>query len=340
MSSAQGHVFIKHAGDGASPDEVYVKVKTEASDLVADLTKRASTEFGWGTSSRVHLHLVKKGGKENPTAEEEASAVALDKPAYPLDEVFVTSGSWLLARMSQPAAVVTGASLGESLVAPTPFIFDAPCLLRCDNIPLPTLTRCFPPPGGIDLERHMDKLAERLERSLAFRAPANRVVKFSEVTSTAAANAVSAVGVGLGGRLALPDGLDRFMPATALDPFDWAGGRGEKKEVEESPALLALLERWVKCDAEPPVRNLFLDVQAGPAMSMQVEGVADFSGVPDAIVVARGIGSPEEAEPFAASAVLTVDWKRRSAMQVRGRIAAIGHVHALALASTHNFTDG
>ena len=130
------------------------------------------------------------------------------------------------------------------------------------------------------------------------------------------------------------------MPATALDPFDWAGGRGEKKEVEESPALLALLERWVKCDAEPPVRNLFLDVQAGPAMSMKVEGVADFSGVPDAIVVARGIGSPEEAEPFAASAVLTVDWKRRSAMQSRGRIAAIGHVHALALASARGFSHG
>jgi hypothetical protein len=75
-------------------------------------------------------------------------------------------------------------------------------------------------------------------------------------------------------------------------------------------------------------------------MSMQVEGVADFSGVPDAIVVARGIGSRSEAEPFAASAVLTVDWKRRSAMQSRSRIAAIGHVHALALASARGFSDG
>ena len=156
-----------------------------------------------------------------------------------------------------------------------------------------------------------------------------------------AADAVTAAGVGLRGRLALPEGLDRFMPpAVAPAPFEWAGCRGEKKEVEESPALLALLERWVKSDAEPPVSNLFLDVQRGPLMCMPVEGVADFSGVPDAIVVARGIGSREEAEPFAASAVFTVDWKRRSAMQVRGRIAAIGHVHALALASARGFEAG
>jgi len=179
-----------------------------------------------------------------------------------------------------------------------------------------------------------------LLRQLSVRVVA-KDVEFSKASSKVASAAIYSVGVGLGGRLALPDDLARFMPSSAdLVPFEWAHGRGEKKETDESGALLALLESWVRRDAVPPVHSLFLDVQAGPPMSMRVEGVADFSGVPDAIVVGHGIGSREEAAPFAASAVFAVDWKRQSVMLQRGRVTAIGHVHALAFASARDYSSG
>jgi hypothetical protein len=166
-------------------------------------------------------------------------------------------------------------------------------------------------------------------------------VEFSKASSRVASEAIFSVGVGLGGLLALPDDLARFMPSVAdLAPFQWSHGRGEKRETDESGALLALLENWVKRDAVPPVPNVFLDVQAGPPMRMRVEGVANFSGVPDAIVVGHRIGSRDEAAPFAASAVFAVDWKRQSVMQQRGRVAAIGHVHALAFASARDYSSG
>ena len=210
-------------------------------------------------------------------------------------------------------------------------------------------------------ERAQREAAERAQREAAERAAAAAVsqgeivnllrslvvqqaakdVEFSKASSKVASDAISTVGVGLRGRLALPDGLGRFMPLVAdLAPFEWTRDRGEKRETEESATLLALLESWVKREAVPPVPNVFLDAQAGPLIQMQVEGVANFSGVPDAIVVRRRIGSRDEAVPFLASAVLTVDWKRRSVMQQRGRVAAIGHVHALAFASARDYSSG
>ena len=91
-------------------------MKTEASDDVADLTKRASTEFGWAASSRVRLHLVKRGGKL-PTLEEEAAAAPLNDPSDTLVYADITSGSWLLAHVSLPAAASATRSLEELLVA-------------------------------------------------------------------------------------------------------------------------------------------------------------------------------------------------------------------------------
>ena len=182
-----------------------------------------------------------------------------------------------------------------------------------------------------------------LLRSLAASAARQpKSVIFSKVSTTLAAEAVGAVGVEIGGRLALPADLDRYMPAGELAPFEWsAGGGRERAEVDASAALLELLEGWVKRGAEPPVDNLFLDVQAGPPMSLLVEGVAHFSGVPDAIVTKRSIEHREEAVPFSAAAVFTVDWKRRSVMESSpGRIAATGHVHALAVASAKDFVRG
>ena len=169
-----------------------------------------------------------------------------------------------------------------------------------------------------------------------------RKVAFSKVSTTLAAAAMTAVSLGIGGRLALPPDLHLYMPSGELAPFEWAtGGGGEKQEAASSPSLLVLLKRWVCDGAEPPVKNLFLDVRTGPQMRMEVEGVADFSGLPDAIVAGHCIESPEEAQPYTAAAAFSVDWKRRSVMaEQRSQVSAIAHVQALAMASTHDYIHG
>jgi hypothetical protein len=169
-----------------------------------------------------------------------------------------------------------------------------------------------------------------------------RQVPFSKASTTLAAAAMTAVGLGIGGRLALPSDLPRYMPPGELAPFEWAtGGGGEKQEAAASPTLLGLLEGWVRHGAEPPVTNLFLDVRTGPLMRMEVEGVADFTGLPDAIVAWHGIESPEEAQPYTAAAAFSVDWKRRSVMAgQRSQVAATARVQALAMASTRAYTRG
>ena len=169
-----------------------------------------------------------------------------------------------------------------------------------------------------------------------------RQVPFSKASTTLAAAAMTAVGLGIGGRLALPADLPRYMPPGELAPFEWAtGGGDEKQEAAASPTLLGLLEGWVRHGAEPPVTNLFLDVRTGPLMRMEVEGVADFTGLPDAIVAWRGIESPEEAQPYTAAAAFSVNWKRRSVMAGhRGQVAATARVQTLAMASTCAYTHG
>ena len=89
--------------------EFYAELLIVSGDTIARLAKRACAEFGWGVPTQVRLYLVKQCGKENPTADEEASAVALDKPAYSLADAGVVADSWVLARVSLPAAAAVAA---------------------------------------------------------------------------------------------------------------------------------------------------------------------------------------------------------------------------------------
>ena len=118
---AQGHDFIKGANAVPPGDvEVFAKVEMHAGDLVADLAECAWTKFPrWGADAgQVRLYLVKNCGKENPTADEEATAVALVKPGYALTDVGIASGSWLIAWVSLPAAAA-GASCGAPFLSAT-----------------------------------------------------------------------------------------------------------------------------------------------------------------------------------------------------------------------------
>lgn len=114
-------------GEGGT-DEVFAPLSIDGVASVGLLAKRACAEFPrWGADAgQVHLLLVKQGGRENPTAEEEASAEALDKPAYTLADAHVASGSWLLARVSMPAAAA-GASCGtHTFLAPASSLHRRP----------------------------------------------------------------------------------------------------------------------------------------------------------------------------------------------------------------------
>ena len=113
-SPPQKHVYIKRTDNAPVEGEVFAKLEMLAGDAVTDLAERACAKFGWGVPTRARLYLAKQGGKENPTAEEEASAVALDKPSYSLAEVGIASGSWLLAHVSLPAAAAGAPPAGSA----------------------------------------------------------------------------------------------------------------------------------------------------------------------------------------------------------------------------------
>ena len=100
---AQWHVFIKRMG--ASPDEVYAKLRAKASDDVADLTRRACAEFGWGVCTQARLYLLPHApdADEPPSADEEARAEELTRPHWGLARARIIPGSWLLAHVSLPA---------------------------------------------------------------------------------------------------------------------------------------------------------------------------------------------------------------------------------------------
>jgi hypothetical protein len=74
------------------------------------------------------------------------------------------------------------------------------------------------------------------------------------------------------------------MPDEAdIRPYAWT----LQSERQAAPYLLERLKGWVQNKANPPVLNLFLNVQGRAehsAMQVPVEGVANFSGMPDAIV--------------------------------------------------------
>ena len=103
-----GSVFVKRAGD---VDAVFAKVEIFGADTVTRLAKRASLKLDWHTSAAyVDLFLVKPEGDDEPTAAEEEAALA--KPrlqvGWALSRARISSGAWVVARLSSPPAAAPG----------------------------------------------------------------------------------------------------------------------------------------------------------------------------------------------------------------------------------------
>ena len=92
--------FVRIALAGASS---FAKMEIRAGDDIADLAKRACTEFpSWkADAAQLSLYLVAAGGDEEP-AEEEISAVLSSGGrlgvGWSLSRAGITSGAWLVAR--------------------------------------------------------------------------------------------------------------------------------------------------------------------------------------------------------------------------------------------------
>jgi hypothetical protein len=113
-SPPQKHVYIKRTDNAPVEGEVFAKLEMLAGDAVADLAERACAKFGWGVPTRARLYLVKHKGELKPLAEAEARAALLDEPALRLERAGVVSGSWLLARVSLPAAAAGAPPSGSA----------------------------------------------------------------------------------------------------------------------------------------------------------------------------------------------------------------------------------
>lgn len=115
-AAAAGYVYIKRTGEG----EGFAELPMFPGDTVARLTKRACVEFSWGAPTLACLYVVptEESARALQRGASAASILASDAlfPADTLERAGVVSASWLLARVSQPAAAAA-ASLEDLLVA-------------------------------------------------------------------------------------------------------------------------------------------------------------------------------------------------------------------------------
>jgi len=91
---------------------------------------------------------------------------------------------------------------------------------------------------------------------------------------------------------------------------------------------------------DPPINNVFADVQRFTPVDFTVEGAGRFTGLPDMMVARDGIVREDELQPLVSAAALTVDWKTSAAFTKRGRIKAIGSAQAIAYSSYSGFERG
>ena len=98
-------MYIARARDGAPVEgEGFAELSAFPSDTVARLTKRACAEFGWGVPTQARLYLVPsvERARELQLPGASAADILAGAALFPGDSI--APGSWLLARVSPPAA--------------------------------------------------------------------------------------------------------------------------------------------------------------------------------------------------------------------------------------------
>ena len=106
------YVWVMLVSDTPLEGQNFGKVVLEGCTDVADVTKSACKEFGWGTPTQVRLYVAAAGGDDEPSADAIKSALsgARLQASWKLDRAGITEGSWLLARVPPPPAAAPGAS--------------------------------------------------------------------------------------------------------------------------------------------------------------------------------------------------------------------------------------
>ena len=123
-----GSVFVKRACDARAR---FAEVEIFETDTVTRLADRASRKLDWRTSAAyVDLYLVKPAGGEldftTPTQAQIDPVIADGSnvlgEAVPLARAGITSGAWVVARLSSPPAVAPGecARAARSLLSCSP----------------------------------------------------------------------------------------------------------------------------------------------------------------------------------------------------------------------------
>ena len=107
-SASAGSVFVKRAGD---LEAVFAPVAIFSGDAVGHLAERASDKFRWLVGAdKVKLFLVQPDGDDEPTAAEEEAALTQPRlqVGWPLSRARISSGAWVVARLSSPPAAAPG----------------------------------------------------------------------------------------------------------------------------------------------------------------------------------------------------------------------------------------
>ena len=132
-------MLIKRADDGAAR---FAEVAVFTGDTVSRLTKRAASELQWGVDAgHVELFLVRRGGEDEPTLEEEAAALTGPRlgATVSLERAGIVNGNCLLAKITAAPASKLGKTL-ESIRARSGEPLDPPCCLSFDDsVVLPSL---------------------------------------------------------------------------------------------------------------------------------------------------------------------------------------------------------
>ena len=136
---------------------------------------------------------------------------------------------------------------------------------------------------------------------------------FSSASPSAVRKLLISRGINECDNIPLPP-IEHLKPTARLNPFAWLPST---KETAAAPALLELLEHWVKSGYMPALEHAFLDVQELSVHSPLVifePGVGNFKGASDMVILRHYVAASSVLSPLSNCSV-AVDWKTPAALK-------------------------